>query len=182
MFTPHQFKEGAPNSIPQENLNQNQVYENPGKNGKRDGKLLKCGFLISLWRLSLRLQCTGQRGWQCNLHRLNWSVLQCLLHYISPCCTAMSYILMDFGQPTAVHCRVGYHLLTLLHYLLNQSTMAKICPWFDRDAGVETIIILILIIISLAERGMGRFSQNSAANSALKIPPHPHPTSPSTHI
>ena len=50
-------------------------------------------------------------------------------------------------------------------------------PNFISDSVTHLIIVIILIVILLAERGMGRFSQNSAANSALKIqtwlPPPP---------
>ena len=108
-------------------------------NGRPDGKVFKCGILISL--CARASDCTV-RLWtvSCStiLHQLHCTIIWCtsVQHPVGCACTCQTL-------------------------------------WSDQDSVAH----LIIIIISLGERGMGRFSQNSAANSALKIPtppPNPH--------
>ena len=43
-------------------------------------------------------------------------------------CTLLHFPMLYMDGFWSAHCRAVYHLLHLLHYILNQSTIAKICP------------------------------------------------------
>ena len=98
MFTPHQFKEGAPNSIPQENLNQNQVDGNPAlrEEWKERWKIAQMWFFDQLMTREPQTAVHWAERMAMQFTRL--TELICTLMLYTQFCTALNHNLMDFGQ------------------------------------------------------------------------------------